>query len=82
MNLYGSNIQIWTQTKKKNAPKDQQTQNYKSRLKSNQETKIINKITTTWIWWQIRRNMTWQNTIGFKNQNDSNEHNMNQLKLQ
>ena len=34
--------------KKKNAPKDQQTQNYKSGLKSNQETKIINKISTTW----------------------------------
>ena len=48
MNLYGSNTQIWTQTKKKNAPKDQQTQNYKSGLKSNQETKIINKINTTW----------------------------------
>ena len=35
--------------KKQNALKDQQTQNYKSGLKSNQETKIINKISTTWI---------------------------------
>ena len=69
-------------SKKKNAPKDQQTQNYKSGLKSNQETKIINKISTTWNWWQFRRNMTWQNTIRFKNQNDSNEHNMNELKFQ
>jgi len=34
--------------KEKTAPKDQQKQNYRSGLKSNQETKIIYKISTTW----------------------------------
>ena len=53
----------------------------KTGLKANQETKII-KNNTTWNWWQFRRNMTRQNTIGFKNQNDSKQHNMNILKLQ
>jgi len=33
--------------KEKNAPKDQQTQKYNSGLKLNQETKIINKFSTT-----------------------------------
>jgi len=66
MNLYGSNTQIWTQTKNKNAPKDQQTQNIN--LDSNQIKKPkLSKTTLHGIDDNFRRNMTRQNTIGFKN---------------
>ena len=66
--------------KNKNAPKAQ-IQKYKTALKLKQATKS-RTISTTWNWWQLWMHMTWQNRIGFKNQNDSNQNNMNGLKHQ
>jgi len=41
MNLYGSNLQIWTQPKRKNAPKDQIKSDFN--LNSNQNKKQMNQ---------------------------------------
>jgi len=56
-NLYGSSIQIWTQTKKKNAPKDQIKTEFRLTLKSKQETnesrkvllRFVDKFGITWL---------------------------------
>ena len=67
MNLYGSNIQIWTQTKMKNAPKDQQTQNIN--LDSNQIKKQKLSTKSTLHGFDDKLGETWlrQNKIGFRN---------------
>ena len=42
--MYGTSIQIWTQTKRKNAPKDQINSEFKLTLKSKQKTNESRKV--------------------------------------
>jgi len=67
MNLYGTSIQIWTQTKNKNAPKDQQTQNIN--LDSNQIKKPKLSTKSALHGFDDKLGETWlrQNTNRFRN---------------
>jgi len=80
-NFCGSSTQIWTQTKKKNAPKDQNKTEFRLSTQTKNKKQINQKKSTTKICWQFLESHNLTKLIDSENK-VTQTHHMNQLEIQ